>query len=106
MYAIRSYYVSKPYAENKNTILTRGWLPNSFIEYDLSGKFISKRTLLSSEPIRDASNFDDGATIAYVWNYDGKREKKLIIFNSDGKEISSSPQNISFNYDMNSYNFV
>ena len=92
---------SKPYSESKNTILTRGWLPNSFMEYDLSGKFISKRILLSSETIRYALNFNDGTTIAYVWNLEGKNKKKLMVFNSDGKEISSFPQNRSFEYDMN-----
>jgi len=91
---------SKPYSESKNTILTRGWLPNSFMEYDLSGKLISKRTLVSSETMRDALSFNDSRTIAYVWNFDGKRKKKLIIFNSDGKEISFFPQNRSFEYDM------
>jgi hypothetical protein len=94
---------SKPYSESKNTILTRGWLPNSFMEYALSGKFISKRILLSSETIRDALNFNDGTTIAYVWNLDGKNKKKLMVFNSDGKEISSFPQNRSFEYDMNKH---
>jgi hypothetical protein len=91
---------SKPYSELKNTILTNGWLPNSFLEYDLSGKFISKKTLITSEAITSISNFNDGTTIGYVWNLDGKNKKKLMVFNSVGKEISSFPQNRSFEYDM------
>lgn len=91
---------SKPYFENKNTILTKGWLPNSFMEYDLSGKFISKKTLITSEAITSISDFNDGTTIGYVWNLDGKNKKKLMVFNSVGKEISSFPQNRSFEYDM------
>lgn len=91
---------SKPYFENKNTILTKGWLPNSFIEYDLSGKFISKKTLFTTEAITSISNYKDGTTIGYVWNFDGKNKKKLMVFNSVGKEISSFPQNRSFEYDM------
>lgn len=94
---------SNPYSESKNTILTRDWLPNSFMEYDLSGKFISKRTLLFSETIRDVSNFNDNNTIAYVWNYDGKKKKKLVIFNSNGKQIFSFPQTKGFEYDMDKH---
>jgi len=93
-------FYSKPYFENKNTILTKGWLPNSFIEYDLTGKFISKKTLFTLEAITSISNFNDGTTIGYVWNFDGKNKKKLMVFNSVGKEISSFPQNRSFDYDM------
>ncbi len=94
---------SKPYSEIKNTILTKGWLPNSFMEYDLSGKFISKKTLFTSEAITSISNFNDGTDIGYVWNFDGKRKKKLIVFNSEGIEISFFPQNRSFEYDMNKH---
>ena len=93
-------FYSKPYFENKNTILTKGWLPNSFIEYDLTGKFISKKTLFTLEAITSISNFNDGTIIGYVWNFDGKNKKKLMVFNSVGKEISSFPQNRSFDYDM------
>lgn len=91
---------SKPYSEVKNTILTKGWLPNSFLEYDLSGKFISKKTLITSEAITSISSFNNGNDIGYVWNLDGKNKKKLMVFNSVGKEISSFPQKRSFEYDM------
>lgn len=94
---------SLPYSETNNTILTRAWLPNSFMEYDLSGKLISKKILFTSEGIRDGSNFNDGTTIGYVWNFNGKNKKKLIVFNSNGKEIFSFPQNRSFEYDMNKH---
>lgn len=92
---------SKPYSELKNTILTNGWLPNSFLEYDLSGKFISKKTLITSEAITSMSSFNNGNDIGYVWNLNGKNKKKLMIFNSVGKEISSFPQTRSFEYDIN-----
>jgi hypothetical protein len=94
---------SQPYSEVKNTIIAKGWLPNSFLEYDLSGKFISKKTLITSEAITSISNFNNSTEIGYVWNLDGKNKKKLIVFNSDGKEISSFPQNRSFEYDMNKH---
>jgi len=94
---------SKPYSELKNTILTKGWLPNSFIEYDLSGKFISKKLLFTKEAVTSISNYKDGTDIGYVWNFDGKKKKKLIVFNSEGKEIFSFPQNSSFEYDMNKH---
>lgn len=87
----------------QNTILTRAWLPNSFMQYNLMGNFISKKTLKSSQPIQSATNFGDGTTIGYVWNFDGKQKKKLIVFNSGGKEIFSFPQNRSFEYDMNKH---
>jgi len=94
---------SLPYSETKNTVFTKGWLPNSFMEYDLSGKFISKKTLFTTEAITSISNFNNGTTIGYVWNFDGKNKKKLIVFNSNGKEIFSFPQNRSFEYDMNKH---
>lgn len=94
---------SQPYSEVKNTITAKGWLPNSFLEYDLSGKFISRKTLITSEEITSISNFNNGTNIGYVWNLDGKNKKKLIVFNPGGKEISSFPQNRSFEYDMNKH---
>ena len=73
------------------------------MEYDLSGKFISKKTLFTTEAITSISNFNNGTTIGYVWNFDGKNKKKLMVFNSVGKEISSFSQNSSFEYDMNKH---
>jgi hypothetical protein len=58
---------------------------------------------MTSQGITSISDFNDGSTIGYVWNFTGDRKKKLIVFNSDGKEISSFPQNGSFEYDMNKH---
>ena len=88
---------SFPYDESRNTVYTKGWENNSYYEYDISGRLISKKILRPGDRfINSFARLNDTSYIGYAWNWDGKQKTKLIVFNEGYEILKTYPQPLSF----------
>ena len=88
---------SFPYNELRNTVYTKGWELNSYYEYSISGRLISKKILRFGDwVINSMTRLNDTSYVGYVWNWDGKQKTKLVVFNERYEKLKTYPQPLSF----------
>lgn len=80
-----------PFNEKTNRIYAKGWQPNSYYEYSLSGKL--ENILFAPINTKSFCKINDSISISYIRNYSGKENKRLIIFDEN-----NNFNNILFNY--------
>lgn len=94
---------SYPFDEKKNIIFTKGWQKNCFYVYDTQDSLINQLNILASEDeiVTSIATVNDSLYIGYIWNYNGKQNNKLLIFDNKGSVNIKFPQQNKFEWDLN-----
>lgn len=90
-----------PYDEFRNRFYAKGWIPNSFYEYNIDGQLINKIIPpLNNYSVTSLVPANDSLYYGFIWNYDGKQDIKLVALDSNNKIIKTYPQYQHFDFEM------
>lgn len=83
-----------PYDEQKEVLYAGGWNTHSYYGYSFDNKLIKK---INASPNTDSfARLNDSINVAYIKNYSGEEEKKLVLFNEENSCVKYFPNYSKF----------